>query len=380
MSIAQHRTSRRRTARGAALLAAAGLALATAACGGGDDAEAAAPAPVAVGPENVVVAAVDRVQTGPLLSGSLRAREEAAIRAEVGGTVLQVLAQEGQRVNRGQLLARIEDAAVRDAFLSAQSAVSTAQGANQIARRDLERSRTLAAAGAIPTRDVEAAQVQLANTQSQLSAARAQLATARERLDATRVTAPISGVVSRRVASEGDVVAPGGELFTVIDPRQMELAASVPSEQLGALAVGTPVEFSVRGYPGQAFVGRIERISPAADPVTRQVPIYVSIPNDAGTLVSGLFAEGRVASETREGVVVPANAVDTEGPAPVVVRLRGGRVEAVPVQLGLRDARTERVEVVSGIAAGDTLLSGAAREVTPGSQVTIGRVTPGVNP
>lgn len=375
MSIAKHREFRR--ARGAALLAVAGLALATAACGGGDDAEAAAPAPVAVGPENVVVAATDRVQTGPLLSGSIRAKEEAAIRAEVGGTVLQVLAQEGQRVNRGQLLARIEDAAVRDGFLSAQTAVSTAQGANTIARRDLERSRTLAAAGAIATRDVEAAQVQLSNTQSQLSAARAQLAAARERLDATRVTAPISGVVSRRVANEGDVVAPGGELFTVIDPRQMELAASVPSEQLGALAVGTPVEFTVRGYPGQSFTGRIERISPAADPVTRQVPIYVSIPNDAGTLVSGLFAEGRVASETREGVVIPVNAVDTEGPAPAVVRLRGGRAETVPVQLGLRDARTERVEVVSGIAAGDTLLSGAAREVTPGSQVTIGRVTPG---
>lgn len=360
-------------ARGVALLVATLLA---AGCGRDGEAEAAAPVVVSVSPENVVLASRDQIQTGPLISGSLAAEEEATIRAQVGGAVLEVLAEEGEPVRRGALLARIEDAEVRDVYASARAAVSTAEGAVQIARRDLERSQTLSDAGAVPTRNVETARVQLSNAQAQLAQAQAQFASARERLDNTRITAPITGVVSRRAVNAGDIVAPGAELFTVIDPGSMELEASVPSGELGALQVGTPVEFEVRGYPGQTFTGKIERISPAADPVTRQVPIYVEIPNTSGTLVSGLFAEGRVASESREGLVVPLAAVDTEGPAPVVMRVRGGRTEQVAVELGLRDERTERVEIVSGVEVGDTLLAGAARGIATGTPVRVGRAAP----
>lgn len=357
-------------ARGAALLAAALLA---AACGDDPDAEAAAPVAVQVGPENVVVAAHDRIRTGPLVSGALEAGESATIRAEVGGTVLEVYADEGERVRAGQPLARIADADVRDAYLSAQTAVRTAQGALGVARRDLERAETLAEAGAVPTRNVEVARTQLSSAEAQLAEARARLASAQKRLEATRVAAPLSGVVGRRAVSAGDVVAPGAELFTVLDPASMELRASVPSEELGSLRVGMPVEFRVSGYPGQAFTGRIERVGAQADPATRQVPIFVSIPNTTGALVAGLFAEGRVASLEREGVVVPASAVDTEGAAPAVLRLKGGRTELVPVELGLVDPRTERVEIASGVAPGDTLLAGAAQRITPGTQVRVGR-------
>lgn len=358
-----------RPLRGAVLLAGALLA---AGCGREPDAEAAAPVAVAVGPENVVVAGLERIQTGPLLSGTLAAARAATIRAEVGGTVLQVYASEGERVRAGQPLARIEDADVRDAHVSARTAVSTARGALEVARRDLERARTLAEAGAVPTRNVEVARTQLSSAEAQLAEARARLASARRRLEATRVASPMAGVVGRRAVNAGDVVAPGAELFTVIDPGSMELRASVASHELGALRVGVPVEFQVRGYPGQTFTGRVERIGAQADASTRQVPIYVSIPNTTGTLVGGLFAEGRVASEVREGVVVPSAAVSTGGPTPTVLRVKGGRAEQVPVALGIVDPRTERVEITSGVAVGDTLLGGAAQGITPGTPVRIG--------
>jgi hypothetical protein len=101
------------------------------------------------------------------------------------------------------------------------------------------------------------------------------------------------------------------------------------------------------------------------------VPIYVSIPNAGGRLVAGLYAEGRVVSEMAEGVVVPATAVNTTGEAPWVLRVTDGIAERVPVSLGLRDPRTERVQVASGIEAGDTLLRGAAQGITPGTPVTL---------
>lgn len=371
----QHRTNHFTHGHGQLRVLLIAGALLTAACGRGNgtEAEVAAPVVVAVGLENTVIAAPGEIQTGPLLSGSLQAKEQATIRAEVSGTVLSISAEEGQRVQRGQPLARIEDAEVQDAYRAAQAVVSTAENAAIIAGRDLERSQTLAQAGAVPTRNVEMARGQLENSRTQLAQARAQAASVRQRLNNTRITSPIAGVVSRRAVNAGDVVSPGTELFMVIDPASMELRATVPSEELAQLQIGTPVQFQVRGYPDQTFVGRIARIAPAADPATRQVPIFVELPNTGGTLVSGLFAEGRVAAEARSGLIVPTSAVDTDGATPTVMRVRNGRAEEVPVQLGLLDPRTERVEILSGVQQGDTLLSGAAREITPGTPVRVGR-------
>ena len=110
-------------------------------------------------------------------------------------------------------------------------------------------------------------------------------------------------------------------------------------------------------------------IAPQADPAPRQVTIFVAIPNAGGRLVAGLFAEGRVVSASSTGLVVPLNAVNTAGPTPFVLRAADGKVEKVDVTLGLRDTRTERVEVISGLKEGDVLLRGAAQGITPGTPV-----------
>jgi len=136
---------------------------------------------------------------------------------------------------------------------------------------------------------------------SALAAARARLATAAEALANAEVRAPLSGVVSARAVSAGDVVQPGAALFTVLDPTTMRLEAAVPASQLAALHVGALVVFDVTGYPDRTFTGRVESVSPAADAATRQIPIVVTIDNRDGSLVAGLFAEGRLS-----GAVVPS--------------------------------------------------------------------------
>ena len=107
------------------------------------------------------------------------------------------------------------------------------------------------------------------------------------------------------------------------------------------------------------------------DPATRQVRIYVVIPNAEQSLVAGLYAEGRVATDARRAVAVPSSAVDRRGTAPVIHRLRGGKVEVVPVRLGVSDEATELVEIHSGITPGDTVLLGSAQGVTEGAAVRI---------
>ena len=352
------------------------LAIAAGACKGGSEAEASpTPATVTVGPENVAVVQHATVTAGPVISGSLGAEKDATIRAQIGGAVLQTHADQGTRVRRGQLLAQLDDAAVRDAFLSARSGVGTAQTSWEIAQRELERARKLEAGGAIATRDLEQAERAFSASSSALADARARLAAAQKQLENTRITAPFDGVVSARQASAGDVVAPGAPIMTVVDPSTMRLEASVPASQIGAVRVGLPVAFTVAGYDGRQFTGRVARLSPSADPVTRQVPIVVTIPNAGNTLVAGLFAEGRVSSEQRTAPMLPANAVNQRGPQPTVLRMQRGVAEAVVVQVGIVDNTEDRVEITGGLAVGDTVLVGAAQGITPGTPVRVGAVT-----
>lgn len=327
--------------------------------------------PVLVGAENIVVVQTQEIRTGPGLSGAMEPERVATIRAELTAAVVQTYAEAGQRTAAGALLARLDDSAIRDQALSARAAVATAENANGIATRELERAEALEKAGAIATRDLERARNAALGAQTQLANAQAMLASAEKQLQKTRIVAPFGGVVSARQANAGDVVSPGTPLFTVVDPTTMRLEAAVPAAALGTVRVGLPVEFTVAGYPDRRFAGRVTRINPTADPVTRQVRLIATIPNAGQALVGGLFAEGRVATEIRSAPVVPMVAVDERGVRPSIMRVRGGRVERVEVELGLRDDHTETVEVRSGVVAGDTLLLGTARGLTPGTPVRV---------
>ena len=332
----------------------------------------AAPVAVQVGPENVVAVTMQDISTGPLISGTLAAAKDARVRAEVSGSILQVTAAEGQNVRRGALLARIEDQALGDAYKSAQSAVKSAEQALGVAEREAARTESLVKGGALAERELDVARNAVTAAQAQLEDARSRVAAAGKQLANLTIRSPLDGVVAKRSANAGDVVAPGTELYHVIDPRSMQLEAAVPSEALSVIKAGLPVQFEVRGYPGQPFTGRIERISPAADPVTRQVSIFVTIPNVGGRLVAGLFAEGRVSQQARRALVVPLTAVNTSDPkAPWVLRLAGGKAERVTVTVGLRDDQTERIEISSGLKEGDRLLVGPAQAITPGTPLEL---------
>jgi membrane fusion protein (multidrug efflux system) len=349
------------------------VALSVAACKG-KEAESATPTTppsVAVGPENIAVVTEGELSAGPAISGALGPEREAMVRAQVPGAVMKVNVDQGMRVRAGQSLAQIDDRTLRDAFLSARSGFNTAQNAAERAKRDLQRMERLAQAGAIAERDLETARLSSTGAESQLADAQARLTMAQKQLDDAQIRAPFSGVVSVRSVSEGDVVAPGAALFSIVDPASMRFEASVPAAQLSQVKVGAPVTFTVSGYPDRRFTGRVARINPTVEAGTGQVRIVVSVPNASSNLVSGLFADGRIATERRKGMTSPYAAVDMRGLKPTVLRLKGGVAERVEVQLGVRDEDLERYEILSGVAAGDTLLIGAAQGITPGTVVRV---------
>ena len=351
-----------------------GVLLVAAACGKGDDtaaAESKKAEAMVVGMENIVLVTNGSISSGPSISGTLEPERMASVRAQIAGSVLQTYADQGQSVGAGAVLARIDASGIQDAYNSARSGVTAARNTADLAGRDLSRNQKLLAAGAIAERDMEQSRRAAIAAQAMLQDAVSRLASAQKMLRSTAVTAPFSGVVSERPVSAGDVVQPGTAMFTVVGPSSMRLEASVPADQLSLIRVGVPVSFTVSGYPGRQFVGRITRINPTADPATRQVRIYVSIPNEGRTLVGGLFAQGKMESSTKVGLIVPVTAVDVRGAAPTVMRIRQSKVEKTQVQIGLTDRSSETVEVLSGIQAGDTLLVGAAQGITPGTLVRV---------
>lgn len=356
-----------------ALVLGVGLAAALAGCNRGEERTETAGATeqvVTVGRENIVVATLTELRSGPTVSGTLKPEREATVRAELSGSVVRTHTEAGEAVKRGALLATLDDTAVRDAWLSARSAMRSAEAALELARRNAERAERLAQAGAIPERDLENARWDATNAEGALADAKARLASAAEQLADTKVRAPFAGVVSERQVDPGDVVQVGAPLFTIVDPTRLELEASVPADALSRLRVGTPVEFGVSGS-SRRIAGNIERINPVVDPATRQVRIYIAVPNEDRSLAAGLFAEGRVATDAKRAVAVPLTAVDSRGTAPTVHRLEEGRVSEVPVQLGVRDEVAELVEVQAGVAEGDTLLLGSAQGMAPGSRVRV---------
>jgi membrane fusion protein (multidrug efflux system) len=351
-----------------------GVACAVVGCKKDPDGAAAKPVEpvVTLGQENVARAEARALQSGPGISGTLQARTAAAVRAEVGGTILDIKAEQGQRVKKGEELARIEAATLRDQLLAMRTTVRTASSALQVARAEEERSAKLAKAGVITQRDYERAQLGVSQAEGQLAEARSRLALAQEQVGRSRITAPFDGVVSERQASAGDVVQPGAPLFTVVDPRTLRLEASVPAARLEQVKPGTSVEFQVTGYGERSFSGKVERINPVVDPATGQVRIYVAIPNTDLELLAGLFAEGRVVSQERRALSVPVDAIDASNGGSAVMRIHDARVQRVPVTLGLRDDVAQQVEVRSGLQAGDLVLLGSARdEVGEGSRVKV---------
>jgi membrane fusion protein, multidrug efflux system len=345
-----------------------------AACGGKGGAPAATVEPgVEVATENITVVDSAQVESGPTLSGSLQPERAAQLRAQVAGTVLALYVEEGATVAAGSPVAMIDTTAIAESVRSARSLERSAVSAFEMATRNEERSTALHKAGAIADRDLETAHSMRLSAEANVADAKSRVASAEKQMTNATLRAPFAGVVSERPVSAGDVVQVGGAIATVVDPSLLKLEASVAAENAGSMKAGAKVAFSVNGYPARTFHGTIARINPAVDPVTRQIRLYVQVPNADHALAAGLFAEGRVAVTSAHGLAVPLSAIDAKATITSVKRLRGGKVESVPVTLGIRDELAMMVEVTKGLTRGDTLLVGSALGTPVGAPVRITR-------
>jgi membrane fusion protein, multidrug efflux system len=312
--------------------------------------------PLLIAAEDVYTVRNASLASGPSITGSIQPERRADLRAEVPGIVLRVLKENGDAVRRGDLLVQLDDTAIRDALASAEAASRAATQAHLQAQRQLDRVTSLRGSGMASAQSLEDAEVRRNNAQSDAEAARTRVVAARQQLQRTEVRAPFDGIVSDRKVSAGDTAQIGKELLKVIDPRSMRFEALVSADHIGAVKAGQAVHFRVHGHGDEEFLGKVRRVNPAANVTTRQVEVLVDFAADRQPKLAGLYAEGRVATESRSSLTIPASAVVRDGEKALAFVVRQNRLQRVPLTLEERDARTGDYVLKAGLSEGDQVL------------------------
>jgi RND family efflux transporter MFP subunit len=322
-----------------------------------------------IAPEDLITVETNALASGPVVTGSIEPERKADMRAEVGAVVMQVLKENGEPVKKGDLLVRLDDTSLRDAMNSASEAVRASTQSLEQAERVLARQKTLKSSGMVSSQVLEDAEVRRNNAQSDLSAAKARLVAANQQLSRTLVRAPFDGIVSERKVSAGDTAQVGKELIKVVDPASMRFEGRVSADKVGVVKTGQNVVFAINGYPGQSFTGKIKRVDPAANSVTRQVEVLVEFTDKARPGVAGLFAEGRIEAATTAALMIPESALVKQGDDTFAWKIKDKALVKARLGIGARDARSGNWQVENGLASGDMVLRAPSSAFRDGQKV-----------
>jgi len=339
--------------------------------GGPQAAPTTPPTPLLIAPEDVATVQNSTLASGPSITGTIQPERRADLRAEVPAMVLKVLKENGDTVKRGDLLATLDSTAIRDALMSAEAAARAADQAHDQATRQFERMKTLRASGMASAQALDDAEGRRNATQSDVEGAKARVVAARQQMQRTEVRAPFDGVVTERKVSPGDTAQVGKELLKVIDPTSMRFEALVSAENVGEVKAGQMVRFRVNGYGDREFAGKVRRVSPAANPTTRQVELLVDFVGESQPKLAGLYAEGRIETGSHTSLTVPASAVLVEGDKKSVYRLKDAKIQKVALSVSDRDVRTGDYVLKGGLAEGDEVIRNPGTSLKDGQPVKL---------
>lgn len=331
----------------------------------------AAPVKLLIAPEDIFTVAGSALTSGPVITGTIQPERKADLRAEVSAVVLQVLKENGDVVRRGDVLVRLDETAIRDNLNSARDGARNATLAVDQAQRNVERLKTLRASGMTSLQALDESEVRRNAAQSELSAANARAAQAGQQLQRTLIRAPFDGVVSDRKVSAGDTASVGKELLKVLDPTSLRFEGRVSADKISAVKVGLPVGFTINGYAGQEFRGKVTRMDPNANAITRQVEVLVSFADKNQPQVSGLYAEGIIESSQVSALSLPEAVLMRAGDKVTVWRVKANKLDLVELAVGPRDPRTGNFEVKSGLAAGDIIVRRPGSSFKAGQDVEL---------
>jgi len=315
----------------------------------------------------VTQAALRPIEVTDSAVGWLEAKSAPFLTAEVDGRLTEITVDAGDRIEQGQLLARIDATPYRLAQQAAAADVARLKVLLDNAQRQLERQQKMLAEKFVTDSAVEQAEAELAALREQMRAAQAKLDNAERDLANTTVKAPVSGLIDQRLVAAGDFVGRGKPLFRLVSQELMQVRLPFPETLASKLKTGLPVRLSTP-LSTQVVEGRIQELRPAVAQGSRAVEVIVELPNPEGWR-PGASVRGQVVLATRQGVVVPEVAVVDRPAGRTVYTIDGNKAKAVLVKTGVMV--DGGIEIVEGLAAGAVVAVDGAGFLTDGAAVTV---------
>jgi RND family efflux transporter MFP subunit len=315
--------------------------------------------------------------------GNLIGLQTVDIAPRTAGRLLTVNVQLGDRVRKGQVLAKVEDREIVEQVRQAQSAEEVSKATIRqreadlnVAKVNFDRSKNLADRGLLAKQALDdaeskylAAVAQLDLSKAQLSQNSARLQELQINLQNTSVVSPVDGFVGKRSADPGAMVNTNTAIGSVVDISRVRLVVNVVEKDLRLVNAGDPAIMEVDAYPGEKFKGKIARVAPILDPATRTAAMEVEIPNGDGRLKPGMYARINLTVDEHTNVLlVPKTAVvDFSNDRGVWVPNENDRATFVPLKLGIES--TDTVEVLGGLNEGAKFVNNGASAVRNNDQL-----------
>ncbi len=312
----------------------------------------AAPA-IAVEAEQVSIGSVERAIEAV---GNLASNESVILSPEISGRITQILFEEGQAVQKGAPLVKLDDAISRAEMAQVEASLKLSQA-------NYERAKTLFAQQTGTGRARDEAQAKLSTDQAGLNLAKA-------RLEKATITAPFDGIAGLRKVSIGDYVNPGQEMFNLesIDPLKVDFR--MPEIYLGVLKVGQKIQVAVDAFPDRRFEGEVYAIDPRVDSNGRTVVLRAKLANAEGVLRPGLFARVNLVVGTNDrALIVPEQALIPQGNDRYVYRVVDNK--ALMTKVGTGQRRKGQVEITEGLTEHDMIVTAGQMKLRPDAPVTV---------
>jgi RND family efflux transporter MFP subunit len=316
--------------------------------------------------------------------GNLVGDATVSVSPRAAGRLQDITVRLGDRVTRGQKIAKLEDFELLQQVKQAEAAqeVSVAtirqrEAELKLAETNAERSRNLFQRQLLPKQTLDdtesrynAALAQLDLAKAQSSQTNARLEELRITLDNTIITSPLNGLVARRAVDPGAFVSQSVPVVDVVDVGRVRLVANVVEKDLKELHAGNSTRVEVDAYPGEMFAGRIARVSPVLDPTTRTAPIEIEIPNPDYRLKPGMYARVSITTGTKkDALVVPSNAVVDLGGRRGVFQPQNGQAVFRVVEVGLE--QPDIVEVLGGLTENETVITTGSAALRDGDRIQL---------
>ena len=313
--------------------------------------------------------------------GTVRAAQSTRIASQTMGNIVEIRAQEGDRVQGGQILAVIDDSQPRAsveqsaaAVTAAQKEVSSAESELALAESTLKRYQQLYEKKSISPQEFDeikarsqAAEARRDMARASEAQASAALTQSRTSLANTQIRAPFAGVVTEKKADAGTFASPGMPLFTLEDTRSYRLEAMVDESDIRLVRVGEAVPVHLDSVETAEFRGKVAQIVPAADPASRGFLVKIELPADA-RMRSGLFGRARISRGVRSTLLIPRTTIVERGQLRGVFVIDANRIAQLRyVTLG--KASGEKVEVLSGLQDGEKLIAAPGDRDLGGKQI-----------